>query len=146
MGLGWFDALYFMTIMVSTVGLGDQVPDTSYAKLCVSLGMLIGVPLLGFTITSVVQYLGEERRARLYRAEKLDEKLYYSLVDFCAYMRKRDVYTESPDQYDKIDKFEFLCWVLTKSSILEVEDLKVIMKNFRELDKSGDGELDEGDH
>jgi len=145
MGLCWFDAFYFMTIMCSTVGLGDHVPNTAASKLCVSLGMLIGVPLFGYTLSTVVQYLGEERRTSTHAVDKLDENLINSLQDFCTYMRERDVYKETPDRYDKIDKFEFLCWVLTRSRILEVEDLKVIMTNFRKLDKSGDGELDEED-
>lgn len=142
MGLGWFEALYFMTIMFSTVGLGDTVPNTIASKFCVSLGMLIGVPLLGYTLSTIVRYRGE---ARLHKVQELDDTVIDSLQDFCAYMRKNNVYKETPDQYDKIDKFEFLCWVLTRSHILEVQDLQVIMKNFRELDKSGDGELDTED-
>jgi len=145
MGLQWVDSLYFSTILVTTVGLGDFVPTSPASKLCISLIMLIGVPLFGRTVSALVLYLGHERRARLHKVDHLDTSKLTSLMTFCEYMREKGVYQEDSGHHHKINKFEFLCWVLVRSQIVEVGDLSVILRNFDALDKTLDGDIDEND-
>lgn len=144
-GVSWFDAFYFSVITATTVGFGDLVPRTQRAKLCISLTMLVGIPLFGRAVSTLVEYIWGRRRSRMHQVKELDERVLDSLKDFCAYMRENKVYDEDIDQQGKIDKFEFTCWVLVRSHILEVSDIKTIMDNFSELDSSGDQEIDKED-
>ena len=42
----------------------------------------------------------------------------------------------------KIDRFEFLCFMLVKNGVIEMRNIEDAMKNFNELDKTRNGYLE----
>eukprot|EP00854_Cymbomonas_tetramitiformis_P028637 gene28637-35521_t len=53
----FFDALYFSTITLTTVGFGDITPKTTIARLVTSCSVLLGVLLIPAQLTSLAASL-----------------------------------------------------------------------------------------
>lgn len=53
----FFDALYFSTITLATVGFGDIVPVSSLARALVLVEVMVGLGLLGFLLGRAVGYV-----------------------------------------------------------------------------------------
>jgi voltage-gated potassium channel Kch len=91
--LGWFDAIYFTTITITTVGYGDITPQTTAGKVFTMLLILAGMSILFYHISHLGQFREAEidphvrKRIRLLRSitglsgssksemEKLKEKM-----------------------------------------------------------------------
>merc|ERR1719316_2203189 len=65
-------------------------------------------------------------------------------MDFCEEMESTGVY-RAEDGLDEISRFEFLCFLLVKNNMIEIDDIGTIMAHFDELDADGNGMLDPRD-
>ncbi|HLC09260.1 MAG TPA: ion channel [Methyloceanibacter sp.] len=73
-GLSISEALYFSIVSISTVGYGDIVPVSSFARLLVSVEVICGFMLLIFGVSELLEYTREHRRIREERASRTKPK------------------------------------------------------------------------
>ncbi len=63
-GLSISESLYFSIVSISTVGYGDIVPVSSFARLLASLEVICGFMLIIFGVSELLEYTREHRRIR----------------------------------------------------------------------------------
>ena len=72
---GFFDALYWATVTLTTVGYGDMVPVTDFGHLVSMISSLFGVAIIALPSGVITaSYLDELRNIRRERAEKEREE------------------------------------------------------------------------
>jgi len=145
----WIDALYFSVVTLSTIGYGDLEPHTAAAKLVIALIALLGVPLFGMILARIVEIAYGKARSDHVKTvvggltdEKFDE-----LIAFTDDLWRAGAYNSKPQdsRREQITPFEFLCFVLAKNETTSIDEIKVVMQNFSELDTDSSGLLDAGD-
>ncbi|GJV38097.1 two-pore potassium channel 1-like protein [Tanacetum coccineum] len=57
---GVLDAMYFSVVTMTTVGYGDLVPDTNFAKLLACIYVFMGMALGGFALSKAADYIVEK--------------------------------------------------------------------------------------
>merc|ERR1712118_577808 len=70
-------------------------------------------------------------------SEKFD-----SMHEFCQELADINAGDEADLLDGKIDRFEFLCFMLVKNGVIEMRNIENAMKNFNELDKTRSGFLE----
>lgn len=144
--LGAVDALYFSVVTLTTLGLGDVVPRTPGEKWIVSVLCLVGVPLFGSALASLVSLAGSRHHIHRIHGGLTARKL-IRMRQFAEAMYKRGLYPKAQEVSDamagerKITPFEFCCFLLLQNRVISMEDMDAMLRNFRELDLVGDGYL-----
>ncbi|CAK9082778.1 Two-pore potassium channel 3 (AtTPK3) (Calcium-activated outward-rectifying potassium channel 6) (AtKCO6) [Durusdinium trenchii] len=146
----WTEALYFSVVTLATIGYGDDVtPKSEKSKLSIGLLALIGVPLFGLILGRIVQITyGKARRESLPEVcGGLTNETFDQLIDFTDQMWRAGAYNSQPQRSrrEQITPFEFLCFMLTKNQAVTLEEIRVIMANFSELDVTKSGMLEQHD-
>jgi voltage-gated potassium channel len=62
--LNFSESIYFSIVTISTVGYGDIVPHSSFARVLASLEVICGFLLLLFGVSELLEYAREHRRNR----------------------------------------------------------------------------------
>lgn len=138
----WIDALYFSIVTLTTVGFGDIVPKTPTAKWAIALLCMVGVPLFGNTVATLVSLVyGEEQQRRdIFQVMGgLTASKLTGLQQFHSAMCARGLLKGNEDCEPKIEPFEFCCFLLLRSGRITMDDLDIMLRNFNELDLEGDG-------
>ncbi|CAK9085029.1 unnamed protein product [Durusdinium trenchii] len=145
----WTEALYFSVVTLATIGYGDVTPKSEKSKLSIGLLALIGVPLFGLILGRIVQITyGKARRESLPEVcGGLTNETFDQLIDFTDQMWRAGAYNSQPQRSrrEQITPFEFLCFMLTKNQAVTLEEIRVIMANFSELDVTKSGMLEQHD-
>lgn len=62
------DAVYFCVVTMTTVGYGDLVPNTAFAKLLASVFVFSGMAIVGLILSKAADYLVEKQEILLIKA------------------------------------------------------------------------------
>jgi voltage-gated potassium channel len=63
--ISFSEAIHFSIVTISTVGYGDIVPASNFARLLASVEVICGVLLLLFGVSELLEYTREHRRDRI---------------------------------------------------------------------------------
>ena len=128
----FFDAFYHCIMTATTIGLGDIAPQTQAGRLYGVFHMVAATSLIGTIIGTILGALRrraqDAKKAEMLR-KTLDEELIATL--------DRDG--------DGVDKTEFVLGMLEILGVCEKEDYEPFIRQFQELDRTGDGRLHKGD-
>jgi len=134
---------YFSVITLCTVGFGDFVPKNDSEKLFDIFFMLVGIPTFANALTAISDMIwSEDVTEELAVLAGLDSSNMMSLLDFEDQLMENGCGTEDDD---RIDKFEYLAFILVSNNIIKMDVLKQIMKSFESLDADGSGYLEYSD-
>eukprot|EP00439_Symbiodinium_sp_Y106_P084199 s2032_g25.t1 len=146
----WADALYFSVVTLSTIGYGDLTPLAEPgSRIVVGFLALLGVPVFGIVLAKIVEIAyGRAKSSSMPSVvggltnEKFDQ-----LVDFTDKLWRGGGYNSHPQQSlrEQITPFEFLCFILTQNETVSLDEIKLIMANFSELDLTKTGLLEQQD-
>jgi len=143
-----WEALYFSVVTLTTIGLGDLVPQTPEAKWIISLLCLVGVPIFGATLAELVALIyGERQRGIKQRLPNLTVARLLKMRKFAEELHSRGLLDKKAESEfrklgeHRISQFEFCCFLLVQNEIISMDDVETISKNFLQLDLSGDGAL-----
>mmetsp|Transcript_20124 Transcript_20124/g.38829 ORF Transcript_20124/g.38829 Transcript_20124/m.38829 type:complete len:197 (-) Transcript_20124:237-827(-) len=143
--MGLFDAIYFVTVTISTVGYGDYsgstLNDKVHTKIWAIFFVLCAVFAFGALLTSAFSlWAGAVRRKKL--QGMVDQMI--TLQDFNRFLKMGDV-----DQNRRIDMAEFAFICLDELGLLSDEadaaTLMAIQHEFKRADKSKSGYIDAED-
>ncbi|CAE7878016.1 Pka-R2 [Symbiodinium microadriaticum] len=146
----WADALYFSVVTLSTIGYGDLTPIAEPgSRVVIGFLALLGVPVFGIVLAKIVEIAYGRAKSNSMPCvvggltnEKFDE-----LVDFTDKLWRGGGYNSHPQQSlrEQITPFEFLCFILTQNETVSLDEIKLIMANFSELDLTKTGLLEQQD-
>lgn len=124
---GWtiLESVYWLVISGTTVGLGDFHPNLPHVKLFCCIFLPFAVAVLGHLLGRIASlYMDRKRR--------LAEKKFLSRsLTLC------DLATMDTDSDGRVDKAEFLCYMLTALQKVSKEDVREIEELFHKLDADG---------
>jgi potassium channel subfamily K, other eukaryote len=132
---GWtiFECIYWFVISGCTVGFGDYYPHLIYSKLVCVFYLPFAVAVVGDLLGRIVTiYMDRKRRS----AEKLYLQRSLSLVD----LDVMDV-----DHSGRVDKFEFLSYMLCALQKVSKDDVNEIIDLFHKLDLDKNNYLTKSD-
>ncbi|KAJ8759198.1 hypothetical protein K2173_004636 [Erythroxylum novogranatense] len=72
---GFFDAIYFCVVTMTTVGYGDLVPHSTWAKLLSCVYVFSGMALCGIVLSKAADYIVEKQEILFVRAIHKHEKI-----------------------------------------------------------------------
>lgn len=149
-GSPWVNGFYSTIVTLTTVDVGDISPDwletEGWEKVFTSVMMLVGVPVFGWCLHANQSVLfGEMREVLKLRlvAGGLTDNKFEKFNDFSIELANAGGMNDSSD--GKISRFEFLTFVLVENGIIQLKDISSVMQNFREIDKTGTGYIEERD-
>mmetsp|Transcript_30108 Transcript_30108/g.78048 ORF Transcript_30108/g.78048 Transcript_30108/m.78048 type:complete len:688 (+) Transcript_30108:64-2127(+) len=126
------DALYHCTMTATTIGLGDIAPQTQGGRVFAIFHMLASVVLFGSALGVVISGV-ERRREEQQKNEMLRKQLDTNMI-------------KSLDRDgDGVDKAEFVLGMLDLLGIVSESDYMPFVRQFEQLDSTGDGKLDKDD-
>jgi len=145
-GSAWVNGFYYTTITLTTVGFGDYAPIEDWEKVYKMAVMLVGIPVFAECLSNFSELLFAEKREqirlRLVKGGLTPDKFH----KFKAFSKELAAAGGGNDGDDgKIAPFEFLTFVLIENGLLKMTDVSEAMDNFREIDKTGTGFIEEGD-
>ncbi|KAJ9566391.1 hypothetical protein OSB04_002357 [Centaurea solstitialis] len=70
---GILDAMYFCVVTMTTVGYGDLVPQTNFAKLLACIFVFAGMGLGGFALSKAADYIVEQEEVLFVKAIHIHE-------------------------------------------------------------------------
>jgi potassium channel subfamily K len=77
------DAVYFTVVTLCTIGYGDIVPDTIFAKMFTCGFILVGFGFIGFMLNELVVYICDTHEAFL--LSMMDEDRYKKIIRTCMF-------------------------------------------------------------
>jgi potassium channel subfamily K, other eukaryote len=132
---GWtvFESIYWFVISGTTVGFGDFYPRLVYVKLFCVFYLPLAVAALGDLLGRIVTiYMDRKRRY----SEKQFLSQSFTLVD---------LNTMDADQSGRVDKVEFLSYMLCALQKVSKDDINEIIELFHKLDMDGNEYLTKSD-
>lgn len=145
-GSAFVHSFYFSVITLCTVGFGDIVPKTQYEKVFDIFFMLIGIPTFANAISALSSLVweqgDEETMESLKLFHELDSSNMLSLLEFEDELVN---YGCGAQDDDKIDRFEYLAYILIRNGILKMSMLQDIMKSFDHIDNDHSGFIELSD-
>jgi len=78
----------------------------------------------------------------LLTVQGLTSEKFDSMQEFCQELASIIAGDEADLSDGKIDRFEFLCFMLVENGVIEMRNIEDAMKNFNELDKTRNGYLE----
>jgi hypothetical protein len=144
----YLDGLYLTVITLSTVGFGDFAPMDDGTKVIGVFLMLIGIPTFGVALSAVADafYTPPEPKLKLKKVRgSLTGDKWKALHSFVHDLRKEGVGNYRNQGHGQISRFEFLAFILCQNGVVEVRNIRNVMKNFDHLDKNNEGFITEND-
>jgi Ion channel len=132
-GWSWMESLYWLVISGTTVGFGDFHPSLSYTKLFSCFFLPLAVAVLGALLGRIAS-LYMDRKRRLAEQRFLSRSL-----TLC------DLTTMDTSEDGRVDKAEFLTYMLTALQKVSKEDVQEIVDLFHKLDVDGSNYLSKDD-
>jgi hypothetical protein len=135
-------ALYHCLVTASTVGYGNPeigatTGNPEPGRIWASFHILMSVALLGDTI-SIVDELRTERSRELKRIEALNRKLDRPLLDNLN-MRSAALRPDINKTVDGITELEFVIGMCVELDMIDMDQIKPFIDQFRRLDLNGSG-------
>lgn len=126
--MGFSEAFYMSCITLTTIGFGDIHPKTEIGRAFACVWMVLGISSAANMVSRVAEvFLTQKRNSRINKFN--DEML-----------------TEMDESGDgRVDRCEFLRYVLRRYDLVQKEELDMIMAQFDSLDRDGSGFLDQED-
>lgn len=132
-GLSLTDAIYFICISATTVGLGDIAPQSVVGRWFAVVWLLFATVGLARLVSAVADFKLQQAKLKLHQ-ELLRAPLTVA-----------DIGRMDRDTDRRVSKVEFLSWVLVKEGKVSEPEIVEILNRFDELDVDGSGELTEED-
>ena len=127
------ESVYWFFISGTTVGFGDFYPQLSSVKLFCVLYLPFAVAVLGDLLRRIIGiYINRKRR--------LSEKQFLARS-----LSLADLEIMDEDQNGRVDKAEFLAYMLCTLQKISKDDVNEIMELFHKLDVDNDNYLTKGD-
>jgi len=131
-GMTYTDAFYHCVMTATTIGLGDIAPQTQSGRAYGIIHMVASVVLLGSIMGTILESLG--RRVAVLKKERMLRRQLDS-----------DLLVTLDRDGDGIDKAEFVLGMLELIEVISKDDYMPFLRQFHEMDKSGDGRLTRDD-
>jgi len=125
--LSGLDAVYMISVSLTSVGYGDFSPTGQNARLFTIFWLFIGVQFTAKAWGSFADLFLK------YQQEKLNKKNLNMNFDSKSIMKLDD------DESGEVNEIEFVAHMLVKTNIVDQMQLTDIRLKFKELDASGDG-------
>jgi potassium channel subfamily K len=141
------NGVYLTVVTISTVGFGDLAPTTDGGRAFACFLMITGIPVFATTLGLFSQTLfGEvKEQGRMKTVRQLSSRKFSTIESLCEKMKEMDIIDGHECEGHCVTKFQYLCFTLLNNGNCSLEELKGVMDNFKELDRSGDGTLDPSD-
>jgi voltage-gated potassium channel Kch len=145
----WINGLYLTVVTVTTVGFGDFSPAGSTSlKVFGTFLMIVGIPSTVTALALATELVfGDNRdevKLHVIKDHMTSDK-FKGMTQFVEKMRKDGIGNYRNQGSEKISRFEFLCFVLVQNQIVEMTNIKNVMKNFDSLDTKGTSFISEED-
>ncbi|KAA8497124.1 Two pore potassium channel b [Porphyridium purpureum] len=128
-GFSVLNAIYFVIVTLTTVGLGDITPKHRSGKAFAIIFLLVGTVLLARLVGSAGEFISSKRHAQRMR-DQLTSRMSAAEVD-----------AMDSDGDGQISRNEYLITMLRKNELVSESDIKSILDRFDELDQDGNGFL-----
>jgi potassium channel subfamily K len=127
------DAFYWVVITTTTVGYGDITPVTQAGRVFTCFYIILGVAIFGKVVGDVARAVARTNTVQ-------------SAQDLFAKPLTGEMLTDMDTDGDgKVDRLEFLSYVLVLMGKMSRVELAEVMQTFSRLDKDGSGDLDIAD-
>lgn len=133
------NGLYLTVITLTTVGYGDYAPNTPGEKAFGMFFLIIGIPLFTTVLAAFTEVcFGEQKdRVSLNTVKTMSQDNFGEIQRFTERLSHERVGNNCHD--GQISRLEFLCFLLVRNGIVEVEDIGNVMTNFRSFDTGNTG-------
>jgi len=149
---GWapVDAFYWAVVSIATVGYGDFHPTNNEGRLFTIFYLLIGTSILVKSLSSIVKIpsLMRIRRKEMKLIEKFGGEKHQMTPDLLKEVLEADLFNSFPmlkRNEKETSRAEFVILILTMMKKVKEKDIIFACKLFDNIDKNGDGVLDETD-
>ena len=128
--LTWIDAAYFATVVSSTIGYGDIVPESDSGRLFMSVYMLVSTVIVGKALSEFID---------VYVNDVVGEKIVQTLIDSTTWIHCVDI-----DNRGVITEADYVLFKLMQMMKVDADVLDMLINRFEEIDDNGNGWLDIG--
>jgi len=128
--LSWIDAAYFATVVSSTIGYGDIVPESDSGRIFMSVYMLVSTVIVGKTLSEFID---------VYVNDVVGEKIVQTLIDSTTWIHCVDI-----DNRGVITEADYVLFKLMQMMKVDADVLDMLIDRFEEIDDNGNGWLDIG--
>ena len=126
----FIDALYFSVITATTVGYGDEKPETKREQLFTAITMIFGIGSLVYASRGIQSlFYDNDTHIDIENVAPLHLSTLQQFEDF------------DKDKTGKVSKFEYLSCMLLSLKMIDETELDSIMNVFDKMDKKQDGKL-----
>ena len=133
-GMTWVNGLYYVVVSATTIGYGDESPDTPGAKLFSLVWLVLVTVWLGKCIGDMLSVKSEAHLERV-RAKLLAKDL-----------DRNDLKALDVNHDGTVSRYEYLKYQLIEGEYpIDAGDIDAIMAAFDRLDKDGDNDVDLAD-
>jgi len=120
----FIDAFYMSCITLTTVGFGDESPQSFRGRLFGIFWMFFGVIAMGNFLAHLVQY---KMISDFQKREHSTKKSTFDRMD--------------RDSDGKLDMFEFVTYKLVQAGLVDEDHVQVLIEEFAFRDNDGNGEI-----
>ena len=128
--MSWIDAAYFATVVSTSIGYGDIVPESDGGRLFMSIYMLLAAGIVGDALSDLTE---------VYVNDVVGEKIVQTLFDSTTWIHKADI-----DKRGVITEADYVLFKLQQLMKVDAAMLDTLIDRFEELDDNSNGWLDIG--
>jgi len=126
----WIDAAYMATVVSTSIGFGDIVPESDGGRLFMTVYMLVSTVIVGQALSDFID---------VYVNDVVGEKIVQTLIDSTTWIHKADI-----DKRGVITEADYVLFKLQQMMKVDAGVLDMLIDRFEEIDDNGNGWLDIG--
>ena len=130
----YIESLHFVFVTMSTVGYGNEFPQSDIGKAVASMYVFVGLAVVGVFATFITDYIRQQHH---------DKQLITILNN--TLLNEMDLNMFDLDGRGNVSKFEFLCTMLVITNETSFDVIERILAKFQELDRDNNNQISTDD-